>query len=172
MASYFAEIPQITYQGPDGTDPFAFRHYNPAEIVMGRRMDEHLRFAVAWWHSFAWPGGDPFGGQTFERPWFGDTMDHARAKADAAFDLFAILGQPFYCWHDADIRPEGSSFAESAARLDEITDYIGQKAETTGTKLSLGDGEPFLSPPLYGRCRHQPRPRGLCLCCRHGEILP
>ncbi|MEM6759815.1 MAG: xylose isomerase [Pseudomonadota bacterium] len=142
MTAYFADIPPITYQGPDATSELAFRHYNPDEIVMGKRMEDHLRFAVAWWHSFAWPGGDPFGGQTFERPWFGDTMDHARAKADAAFDLFAILGQPFFCFHDLDVRPEGATFAESTRNFEEIVDYIGAKMEK-GPRLLWGTANLF-----------------------------
>ena len=79
MSDFFAGIPAVTYEGPDSTSDFAFRHYNPDEVVMGKRMEDHLRFAVAWWHSFAWEGGDPFGGQTFERPWFGPSLDHAKA---------------------------------------------------------------------------------------------
>ena len=75
-------------------------------MLNGKKLQDHLRFSVAYWHSFAWPGGDPFGGQTFERPWFGDTMDLARMKADVAFEMFRILGQPYFCWPDADIRPE------------------------------------------------------------------
>jgi len=84
MTDFFKGIPAIRYEGPESTNEFAFRHYDPEEVVAGKRMEDHLRFAVAWWHSFAWPGGDPFGGQTFERPWFGEAMDHARMKADAA----------------------------------------------------------------------------------------
>ncbi len=75
-------------------------------------MEDHLRFAVAYTAQLRLAGGDPFGGQTFERPWFGDTMDHARMKADAAFEMFDILGTPFWCFHDADARPEGATFAE------------------------------------------------------------
>ena len=130
MTDFFAGIDPVTYQGPDATSDLAYRHYDPNEMVAGKRLEDHLRFAVAWWHSFAWPGGDPFGGQTFDRPWFGDTMDLARMKADAAFELFAILGQPFFCFHDADIRPEGADFAESLSNLDEMGDYVGPKMET------------------------------------------
>ncbi len=81
MTQFFQDIPQIRYEGPDSRNEFAFRWYNPDEVILGKRMEDHLRFAVAYWHSFAWPGGDPFGGQTFERPWFGDTLDLARLKA-------------------------------------------------------------------------------------------
>jgi xylose isomerase len=143
MTIYFHDIPNIRFEGPDTSNEFAFRHYNPDEIVMGKRMEDHLRFAVAWWHSFAWPGGDPFGGQTFERPWFGDTMELAKLKADAAFELFGILGQPFFCFHDADIRPEGTSFAESTRNLEEMVDYIGTKMEAAGTKLLWGTANLF-----------------------------
>ena len=141
--SYFHGIEPIRFAGPDADGDLSFRHYDAAETVMGRRMEDHLRFSVAWWHSFAWTGTDPFGGDTFERPWFGDTMDHARAKADAAFDLFAILGQPFFCFHDADVRPEGAGFAESARNLEEMTDYIGAKMEAQGTRLLWGTANLF-----------------------------
>lgn len=93
MTDFFKGIPQIRYEGPNSTNEFAFRHYNPTEVVMGKTMAEHLRFAIAWWHSFAWPGGDPFGGQTFDRPWFGDTLDLAKLKADVAFEMFDILAR-------------------------------------------------------------------------------
>ncbi|MGR3483896.1 MAG: xylose isomerase [Paracoccaceae bacterium] len=140
--SYFADIAPIRFD-PDGDGDLTFRHYDPDETVLGKRLEDHLRFSVAWWHSFAWPGGDPFGGQTFQRPWFGEDMDAARAKADAAFELFAILGQPFFCFHDLDIRPEGATFAESAARLDEMVDYIGAKMEGGGPKLLWGTANLF-----------------------------
>ncbi|MEM8773814.1 MAG: xylose isomerase [Pseudomonadota bacterium] len=143
MTVYFHDIPEIRFEGPETTNEFAFRHYNPDEIVIGKRLEDHLRFAVAWWHSFAWPGGDPFGGQTFERPWFGDTMDLAKLKADAAFELFGILGQPFFCFHDADIRPEGSSFAESTRNLEEMVDYIGPNMEAAGIRLLWGTANMF-----------------------------
>jgi xylose isomerase len=140
---YFDHIPAIRYEGAASSNEFAFRHYNPDEVVMGKRMEDHLRFAVAYWHSFAWPGGDPFGGQTFDRPWFGDSMAHARAKADEAFKLFDILGVPFYCFHDADARPEGATFAESKRNLDEIVDYFAQKQATHKTQLLWGTANMF-----------------------------
>ncbi|WP_299405367.1 xylose isomerase [uncultured Roseobacter sp.] len=143
MTDFFAGISPVSYNPDAPADDLAFRHYNADEIVAGKRMEDHLRFAVAWWHSFAWPGGDPFGGQTFERPWFGDTMDLARLKADVAFEMFALLGQPYYCWHDADIRPEGDSFAESKRNFEEIIDYIGTKMDAQGTKLLWGTANLF-----------------------------
>ena len=143
MPGYFHGIPAIRYEGPGSTNEFAFRHYNPDEVVMGKRMEEHLRFAVAYWHSFAYQGGDPFGGQTLQRPWFADTMAAAKAKADAAFELFDILGVPFYCFHDADVRPEGATFAESKRNLDEIVDYFGQKQGQHKAKLLWGTSNLF-----------------------------
>jgi xylose isomerase len=143
MTDFFAGIPQIRYEGPATDNEFAFRHYNPDEVVMGKRMEDHLRFAVAYWHSFAWPGGDPFGGQTFDRPWFGDTMKLAKLKADVAFEMFDLLGAPFFCFHDADVRPEGASFAESKAHLDEIVDYFAAKMERSKTKLLWGTANLF-----------------------------
>jgi xylose isomerase len=143
MTHFFQNIPSIQFEGPDSTNEFAFRHYNPDEVVLGKRMEDHLRFAAAYWHSFAWPGGDPFGGQTFERPWFGDTMDLARMKADVAFEMFDILGVPYFCFHDADARPEGSTFAESQRNLEEITDYFAQKMESSKTRLLWGTANMF-----------------------------
>jgi xylose isomerase len=143
MTDFFKDIPAIKYEGPASTNDFAFRHYNPDELLMGKRMEDHLRFAVAYWHSFAWPGGDPFGGQTFERPWFGETMALAKLKADVAFEMFDILNAPFYCFHDADVRPEGATFAESKRNLDEIVDYLAQKQATHKTKLLWGTANMF-----------------------------
>ncbi|MEO1638880.1 MAG: xylose isomerase [Pseudomonadota bacterium] len=143
MTDFFKGIPAITYQGQDSDNEFAFRHYNPNEMVMGKAMKDHLRFAAAYWHSFAWPGGDPFGGQTFSRPWFGDTMEAAKLKADVAFEMFQILGVPYFCFHDADVRPEGATFAESTKNLAEIVDYFAEKMEATGVKLLWGTANLF-----------------------------
>ena len=143
MTDFFKGIPAITYEGPETSNEFAFRHYNPDEMVMGKRMEHHLRFAIAYWHSFAWQGGDPFGGQTFDRPWFGETMDLARLKADVAFEMFDILGAPFFCFHDADVRPEGEDFATSTRNLEEIVDYFAAKMESSKTKLLWGTANLF-----------------------------
>ena len=140
---FFKDIQPIRYEGPDSTNLLAFRFYDPDEKVLGKRLEDHLRFAVAYWHSFAWPGGDPFGGQTFERPWFGDTMERAKLKADVAFEMFSLLGAPYFCFHDADVRPEGKDFAESAARLDEIADVFAGKMKETGVKLLWGTANMF-----------------------------
>lgn len=140
---FFGDIQKIAYEGPDSTNPLAFRHYQPDEVVLGKRMEDHLRFAVAYWHTFTWPGGDPFGGQTFLRPWFEDTMQAAKLKADVAFEFFSLLGAPFYCFHDADVRPEGKSFAESTRNLNEIVDHFAEKQAQTGMKLLWGTANLF-----------------------------
>ncbi|WP_333713796.1 xylose isomerase [Yoonia sp.] len=128
----------------DGVAPATFQHYNPDEVVMGKRMEDHLRFAVAYWHSFAWEGGDPFGGQTFIRPWHPqDDMGRAKLKADVAFEMFDLLNVPFFCWHDADLRPEQGSFADNLSTLNEITDYIGEKMEGSKTRLLWGTANMF-----------------------------
>lgn len=143
MTDFFKNIEKIQYEGPDSDNEFAYRSYNPDEIVLGKRMEDHLRFAVAYWHSFAWEGGDPFGGATFERPWFGDGMALAKLKADVAFEMFDILGAPYFCFHDADARPEGTCFAETRRNLEEMVDYFAVKMEASKTKLLWGTANLF-----------------------------
>ena len=142
--AFFEGFSPIKYEGSNSTNQMAFRHYNPDEVVLGKRLEDHLRFAVAYWHSFAWEGGDPFGGPTFERPWHPqNSMENARLKADIAFDMFALLGQPYFCFHDADIRPDQGNFADNLASLNEITDYIGAKMQAGGPKLLWGTANMF-----------------------------
>ncbi len=140
---FFGDIQKVKYEGPDSTNPLAYRYYNPDEVVLGKRLEDHLRFAIAYWHTFTWPGGDPFGGQTFQRPWFSDTMEAAKVKADVAFEFFQLLGVPFYCFHDADVRPEGRNFAENTKNLNEIVDYFARKQSETGVKLLWGTANLF-----------------------------
>lgn len=143
MTDFFKGIPQIKFEGPKTENDFAFRHYDAEEVVMGKKMKDHLRFAAAYWHSFAWPGGDPFGGATFERPWFGDTIEAAKMKADVAFEMFQILGVPYYCFHDADMRPEGADFGENTRNLETMVDYLAEKQAATGVKLLWGTANLF-----------------------------
>lgn len=139
---FFGDLEPLRFDAEAEGD-LAFRHYRPDETVMGRRMEDQLRLSVALWHGFAWPGTDPFGGPTFERPWWGDTLDHARLKIDAAFELLEILGAPFFCFHDADVRPEGASFRETTANLDAVVDHIGERMEATGRRLLWGTANLF-----------------------------
>jgi xylose isomerase len=155
---FFGDIKPIQYEGPDSTNPLAYRFYNKDEVVAGKRLEDHLRFAIAYWHSFAWPGGDPFGGQTFERPWFGDTMENAKLKADVAFEMFTLLGTPYYCFHDADVRPEGKNLAESIDRLNQIADIFAEKQKQTGMKLLWGTANLFSHRRYMGGAATNPDP--------------
>ena len=143
MTDFFKGIPQVQYEGPQTDNEFAFRHYNPDEMVMGKSLKEHLRFAVAYWHSFAWEGGDPFGGRTFDRPWFGSQMALAKLKADVAFEMFDILSVPYFCFHDVDMRPEGRNFAENTRNLEEMVEYFALKMENSETRLLWGTANLF-----------------------------
>ncbi len=158
MTDFFKGISKIAYEGPETTNEFAFRHYNADEVVMGKTLKDHLRFSCAYWHSFAWPGGDPFGGKTFERPWFGETMELAKLKADVAFEMFEILGVPYFCFHDADVRPEGANFDENTRNLEEIVDYFGQKMDDTGMKLLWGTANLFTNRRFMAGAATNPDP--------------
>ena len=114
---------RVRYAGPDSDDPFTFRWYDADRVVAGRRMEDHLRMAVCYWHSFVWPGADVFGDGTFDRPWNApglEPMAAARQKMAAAFEFFAKLGTPFFCFHDRDIAPEGRTLAETNRHLDAL----------------------------------------------------
>ncbi|MHC5653611.1 xylose isomerase [Stappia sp. ICDLI1TA098] len=143
MTAFFDGIPHVRYEGPQSDNDYAYRWYDPERMVLGKRMEEHLRFAVCYWHSFCWPGGDPFGGPTFERAWFGDGMAAAKLKADVAFEMFDRLGVPFFCFHDRDAAPEGSSLAESNRNLREIAEVFARKMETSRTQLLWGTANLF-----------------------------
>lgn len=146
MSTYFSDISPIAYQGPQSTDPLAFKWYDKDRLVLGKRMEDHLRFAACYWHSFCWNGFDPFGYDgTFERPWqqMADPMAAAKAKADAAFEFFAKLGAPYYCFHDRDVAPEGATPRESVNHLHEMVDVLGAKQQATGMKLLWGTANLF-----------------------------
>ncbi len=145
MTSYFKDIEPIQYRGPDSDDALAFRHYDKDRLVLGKRMEDHLRFAVCYWHTFCWNGLDPFGAGTFQRPWFegGSPMELARMKADAAFDFFAKLGAPYYCFHDRDVAPEGATPRESHENFRRMVDVLGEHQQRTGMKLLWGTANLF-----------------------------
>ena len=145
MTSYFEDIAPIAYRGPDSQDPLSFRHYDKNRLVLGKRMEEHLRFAVCYWHSFCWTGLDPFGQGTFMRPWFegGSPMEQARQKAESAFDFFAKLGAPYYCFHDRDVAPEGATPRESHENFRHMVDVLGNQQQRTGMKLLWGTANLF-----------------------------
>lgn len=144
--TYFAHIDPIRHAGPDSDEPLAFRWYDADRQVLGRRMSEHLRFAACYWHTFCWNGFDPFGYDgSFERPWqrVADPMEAARMKAAEAFDFFAKLGVPYYCFHDRDVAPEGATPRESAEHLRRMVDVLGEHQQRTGLKLLWGTANVF-----------------------------
>lgn len=149
-SGYFSLTEPLRHAGPrfkpSARRPLAYRWYEPDRLVLGKRMEEHLRFAVCYWHSFVWPGSDPFGGDSFARPWHaagGDAMQQALAKADVAFDLFTLLGVPYYTFHDRDIAPEGATLAESNAHVRRIGEVFARKQQDTGVKLLWGTANLF-----------------------------
>ena len=144
MTDFFKGLKPVTFKGPRSKDPLVYRHYNKDEMVLGKRMEDIIRPAVAYWHTFAWEGGDPFGGRTFDRPWYaGSPMEGAKLKADVAFEFFDLLDIPFFCFHDADVAPEGATFAESMKNLRTITDIFAKKMQKSRTKLLWGTANLF-----------------------------
>ncbi|WP_127583063.1 xylose isomerase [Paenibacillus koleovorans] len=134
--SYFPSIGTIAYEGSRTSNPFAFQHYNPEQIVAGKRMDEHLRFSLAYWHALTGGGSDPFGSATAVRPWDRFSgMDLAKARVESAFELMTKLGIRYYCFHDRDIAPEGSTLQETNRNLDVIVELLEQHMKSTGIKL-------------------------------------
>lgn len=135
----------IRYEGPKSRNPLAFRSYDAERVVLGKRMEDHLRMAVCYWHSFVWPGLDPFGGETFLRPWMaaGDPMAKARAKAEVAFEMFELLGVPFFTFHDLDIAPEGATLAETNRNVRMIADYFAARMANSKVRLLWGTANLF-----------------------------
>ena len=160
MSNYFESIPSIQYEGPDSTNPLSFKHYNPQEVIGGKTMEEHLRFAVCYWHNFCWDGADVFGGGTFNRPWLtaGDPMERAKQKADVAFSFFEKLGAPFYCFHDIDVAPEGDAIQDYIRNFGEMTDVLARKQEETGMKLLWGTANVFSHPRYMSGAATNPNP--------------
>ncbi len=146
--AYFPDVPAIPFEGPDSTNPLAFRHYNPGELVAGKSMRDHLRFAVAYWHTFRGTGGDPFGPGCAVRPWEDgtDSVDMALKRVDVAFEFMHKLGVPFYCWHDRDVAPEGASLRETNAIFDTVAKRLQAKQDETGIKLLWGTANLFSHP--------------------------
>lgn len=134
--SWFPNVPKIRYEGRGSDNPFAFKHYNPQEVVLGKTMEEHLRFAVAYWHTFVGAGADPFGVGTAVRKWDSlSPLDKAKARVEANFELLDKLGIQFFCFHDVDIAPEGETLAETNRNLDIIVSMIKDYMKATGKKL-------------------------------------
>ena len=145
---YFKGIGKIEFEGQTSDNPLAFKWYDENQVVAGKTMKEHFRFATAYWHSFCGVGSDPFGPGTQQFPWAvgADADERARNKMDAAFEFMTKLGTPYYCFHDFDLVEEGDSFAESSRRLEKIVAYAKEKQAASGVKLLWGTANLFSNP--------------------------
>lgn len=148
MNEFFKNVTKIKYEGKDSDNPLAFKCYNPEEVVGNKTMEEHLRFSVAYWHTFTGDGTDPFGMATMQRPWnsISDDMEKAKIRMKAAFEFMEKLGVPFFCFHDRDIAPEGDTLAETNKNLDEIVELVKELMEETGIELLWGTANLFDNP--------------------------
>ena len=146
--TYYKGIDTIKYEGKESDNPLSFKYYNPEQVVAGKTMREHFKFAVAYWHSFCGTGADPFGPGTQNFQWdaSSDALTAAKQKADAAFEFISKMGFDYYCFHDYDLVREGSSFAESEKRLLAIVEYLKEKQAETGKKLLWGTANCFSHP--------------------------
>lgn len=146
--AHFPRIKTIAYEGPKSANALAFKHYNPAEVIDGRTLKEHLRFSVAYWHAFRGVGSDPFGPGTIVRPWEKgrDPLSIAKTRMDAAFEFLAKIQAPFWCFHDRDIAPEGRTLAESNRNLDKLVAHAKDLQKATGVKLLWGTANLFSNP--------------------------
>ena len=162
MAEFFPDVAgPIPFGGLDSSDPLAYKVYQPDRLILGKRMEDHLRIGVCLWHSFSWPGTDVFGQGTFDRPWLEPglaPMAAARDRLDAAFEFLAKLGVPFFCFHDRDVSPEGRTFAETQANLDEVVATIASHMERTGLRLLWGTANLFGHPRYAAGAATNPDP--------------
>ncbi|HLF34539.1 MAG TPA: xylose isomerase [Cyclobacteriaceae bacterium] len=147
-SEFFKGIGKILYEGPESRNPLAFKYYDENRKVAGKKMKDHFRFAVAYWHSFCGTGGDPFGPGTREYPWDKkkDPIARGKDKMDAAFEFITKIGAPFYCFHDFDLVEEGDTLLESGRRLEQMVVYAKAKQRETGVKLLWGTSNLFSNP--------------------------
>ena len=146
-ASYFTDIPKVEFKG-DNADPLSYQYYDKSRVVLGKTMEEHLRFAVCYWHTFCWDGYDVFGAGTFDRPWHGGDLDQKAAdhKLEEAFDFFTRLDVPYFCFHDVDVMASAQSPEEHVKNIGVMVDKIGDKMSDTGMKLLWGTANIFSHP--------------------------
>jgi xylose isomerase len=159
---FFSDVPEpIRFGGLASSDPLTYKVYDPDRLVLGKRMEDHLRIAVCFWHSFSWPGSDVFGGGTFDRPWLGasgDPLGAARARLAAAFEFVEKLGAPFFCFHDRDVAPDGPTLAETQSNLAAIVDEIEAHMARTGIRLLWGTANLFWHPRYAAGAATNPDP--------------
>jgi xylose isomerase len=145
---YFKGIGQVKYEGKDSDNPLAFKFYDAKRKVGKKTMEEHFRFAIAYWHTFCGTGGDPFGPGTKKFAWdtADDAVQRAYDKLDAAFEFITKIGAPFYCFHDVDMVDEGASLKESESRMQKAVAYAKKKQKESGVKLLWGTANLFSNP--------------------------
>jgi xylose isomerase len=157
---FFTDVERIRYEGPDTDNPLAYRFYDPDRVVLGVRMEDQLRLAVCYWHTFCWPGTDVFGAGTFVRPWLnsGTPLEQARRKLEVAFEFFEKLGTPFFTFHDRDVAPEGANLAETHAHLDAMLERMEHEMARTGVRLLWGTANLFSHPRYAAGAATNPDP--------------
>jgi len=145
---FFPGISKIKFEGKESKDPLSFKYYDEKRIINGKTLKEHLRFAMAYWHTMVGSGGDPFGPGTKTFPWNtkSDPNEKAKDRMDAAFEFTTKMGIPFYCFHDYDLVDEADTLVESEKRLAKIVDYALQKQKESGMKLLWGTANLFSHP--------------------------
>ena len=161
MTEFFEGVESIRYAGPDSDDPLTFRWYDAGREVLGRSMRDQLRFATCYWHSFSWNGFDIFGDGTLDRPWTAvgrDPVEAAEEKMAAAFEFMSKLTVPFWCFHDWDIAPEGSTFEESARNLDHMAELAAGYQDRTGIELLWGTAKLFANQRFMAGAATNPDP--------------
>lgn len=146
--TYFPFVDQVKYEGAESDNPLAFKYYDPEKVVAGKKLKDHFKFAMAYWHTLCGTGGDPFGPGTKHFPWDAaqDAQQAAKDKMDAAFEFMTKMGLEYYCFHDIDLIDEGDSVAETERRLQMITDYAKEKQAASGGKLLWGTANLFSNP--------------------------
>ena len=158
--SYFSDIQPIPFEGPQSTNPLAYRYYDKRQRVLGKSMEEHLRLAVCYWHTFCWDGFDVFGAGTFRRPWHGGPLDQAAAelKLNEAFEFFTRLGLPYFCFHDVDVMAQARTITEHVGNFSRIVDKIEARMAATGVKLLWGTANLFSHPRYMAGAATNPDP--------------
>lgn len=144
--AYFNEIPKVTYEGSKSKNKFAFKYYNPEEVILGKKMKDHLKFSMAYWHVMTYQGVDPFGKEVMVRPWddhHDNDLEKAKDRVKVAFEFMEKLGLEYFCFHDRDIAPEGDTLEETNRNLDIIVDLIEKEMKRTGIKLLWGTANLF-----------------------------
>ena len=173
--AFFPDVEaRIPFGGLESRDPLTFKVYQPDRVVLGKRMEDHLRIAVCLWHSFNWPGSDVFGIGTFDRPWLApgaDPMAAAEEKLAAAFEFIEKLGVPFYCFHDHDIAPEGATFEESRANLETMIGHAESHMARTGIRLLWGTANLFAHPRYTAGAATNPDPEVFAYAAAQVKVM-